>query len=334
VDKSHTACCNNVQDYTNIQDAIIYPQATAYSPAKTTLVQAINNVNFASWPGMTWDNVNKQYEHTNSTAKGNMAQTRRNTRSTQPKPTPEKENDKTTTEDFAPTDILSQRKNEVYAIITELDGKVYTDLTRRFLTTSSEGNKYVLILYTYDGNAILVEPKKSRTEKETVGEYTVLYKQLTNAGLQPKFEMMDNKASKAVKEFLRKEAIQYQLVPPHIHRRNAAERTIRTFKAHFIAGLSTVDAHFPMRLWCQLLHQATLTLNLLRNSRLNKKLSAYAQVFGPFDFNTSPLEPPGQRIVAHEKPKHQNSVQHGQPVESPDGTLYQPWNITDVTRYT
>jgi hypothetical protein len=61
--------------------------------------------------------------------------------------------------------------------------------------------------------------------------------------------MMENEASSAVKEFLRKEAIQYQLVPPNIHRRNVAERAIRTFKAHFIAILSTVDAHFPMHLW-------------------------------------------------------------------------------------
>jgi hypothetical protein len=61
---------------------------------------------------------------------------------------------------------------------------------------------------------------------------------------------MDNEASAAVKEFLRKEAIQYQLVPPHIHRRNVAERAIRTFKAHFMADLSTFYAHFPMHLWC------------------------------------------------------------------------------------
>jgi hypothetical protein len=111
--------------------------------------------------------------------------------------------------------------------------------------------------------------------------------------------MMDNKASSAVNEFIRKEATQYQLVPPHTRRRNAAE----TFKAHFIAGLSTVDAHFPMHIWCLLLHQSTITRNLLHNSRLNKKMLAYTQVFGPFDFNNTPLAPPGTRFFAHEKPK-------------------------------
>jgi hypothetical protein len=49
-----------------------------------------------------------------------------------------------------------------------MDGKVYTDLTGRFSTTSSKGNKYVLIVYEYDGNAILAEPTKLRSDSEPV----------------------------------------------------------------------------------------------------------------------------------------------------------------------
>jgi hypothetical protein len=115
-------------------------------PRKKTLVQAINNGNFVSWPGLTIDSINKQYKHTITRAKGHMAHTRINTRSTQPKPTPEEEIDAAVTEDFAPTYILPQWSNEVYAIITELDGKVFTDLKERFPTTSSQGNTYVLVL--------------------------------------------------------------------------------------------------------------------------------------------------------------------------------------------
>jgi hypothetical protein len=111
---------------------------------------------------------------------------------------------------------------------------------------------------------------KSRADSEAVRAYAILYKQLTGAGLHPKFQMMDNEASAAVKEFLRKERIEYQLVPPHIHRHNASEIAIHTFNAHFIAGLSTVDAHLPMHPWCRLVHEATITLNLLRNLRLKK----------------------------------------------------------------
>ena len=42
-------------------------------------------------------------------------------------------------------------------------------------------------------------------------------------------------------------------------------------------------------------------LNLLRASRLNSKLSAYAQLEGTFDFTRTPLAPPGMRIIIHEK---------------------------------
>jgi hypothetical protein len=100
---------------------------------------------------------------------------------------------------------------------------VYTDLTRRFPTTSSRGSTYMLILYTYDGNAILAEPMKSNAEAEAVRAYTVLYKQLTNVSLRPNFQIMDNDASSEVKSFLKQQGISYQLVPPYIHRRNAAE---------------------------------------------------------------------------------------------------------------
>jgi hypothetical protein len=67
--------------------------------------------------------------------------------------------------------------------------------------------------------------------------------------------------------------IAYQLVPPHCHRRNAAEHAIRTFKEHFVAGLSSVDPSFPMHLWDRLLPQAEITSNLLRTSRLHPQLN-------------------------------------------------------------
>ena len=95
--------------------------------------------------------------------------------------------------------------------------------------------------------------------------------------------------------------IKYQLVPPHIHRRNAAERAIRTFKNHFSAGIATLDPKFPICEWDRLLPQAILTLNLLRNSRVNPKLSAWAYLHGNYDFNKWPLAPPGTRVVLHEK---------------------------------
>jgi hypothetical protein len=61
--------------------------------------------------------------------------------------------------------------------------------------------------------------------------------------------------------------ISHQLVPPHLHRQNAAERAIQTFNNHFVEGLCSLDKKFPMHLWCEILPQSTLTLNLVYISR-------------------------------------------------------------------
>ena len=81
-----------------------------------------------------------------------------------------------------------------------------------------------------------------------------------------------------------------------------AERTVQTFKNHFKAGLATVDPDFPLAEWYRLLSQAEITLNLLWVSRVNPKLSAYAYIFGEFNYNATPLAPLGTRVLAHVKP--------------------------------
>jgi hypothetical protein len=55
-----------------------------------------------------------------------------------------------------------------------------------------------------------------------------------------------------------------------------AERAIRTFKEHFVAGLASFDPYFPLHLWDRLLQQAEMTFNLLRTSRQHTQLSAAA----------------------------------------------------------
>ena len=67
----------------------------------------------------------------------------------------------------------------------------------------------------------------------------------------------------------------FQLVPPYVHRRNTAERAIRTFKAHFLAILVGVDRDFPSSLWDTILPQTELTLNLPHQATLAPEISAW-----------------------------------------------------------
>ena len=94
--------------------------------------------------------------------------------------------------------------------------------------------------------------------------YNAIMQRLKDCKLIVDLQILDNKASKAYKQTITSNwGIKFQLVPPHIHRRNAAERAIRTFKAHFLAILAGVAEDFPKHCWDLLLPQAKLTLNLL-----------------------------------------------------------------------
>ena len=124
---------------------------------------------------------------------------------------------------------------------------------------------------------------------------------MTHNGHTTQLHVLDNEISKEFAAALKDEKIPYQLAPPGNHRTNAAERAIQTFKHHFLAGLASCHPDFPIREWDRILDQAELTLNLLRNSRVNPTLSAWAYLFGNHDFNKVPLAPPGTKVLVHTK---------------------------------
>ena len=58
------------------------------------------------------------------------------------------------------------------------------------------------------------------------------------------------------------------------------------------------DTDFPLVEWYRIIAQAIITFNILWSFRANPKMSAYTYLFGEFDFNATPLAPPGTRVVA------------------------------------
>jgi hypothetical protein len=121
-------------------------------------------------------------------------------------------------------------------------------------------------------------------------------------GFKPLLQRLGNEALSALQSLMNENGIEFQLAPPHCHRRNAAERAIQTFKNHFIAGLCSTNCDFPLNLWDKLRPQCLLTLNLLQRSRINPQLSAQAHMHGAFDFSRTPLVPPGTKVLIHKKP--------------------------------
>ena len=111
--------------------------------------------------------------------------------------------------------------------ISDLKGMIATDQTGMFPIISQRGNKYIMILYSYDSNVILAEAIKDRTSNELVKGYDILYERLIKSGVQPILQRLDNEVSKSLIEAIENKGLKYQLASPHDHRNNPAERAIQ-----------------------------------------------------------------------------------------------------------
>ena len=86
-------------------------------------------------------------------------------------------------------------------------------------------------MYHYKTNAILVQPIKSKSDADMIAAYSALIQRVTKLHTLPTIHVLDNEASVAFKTALK---TLFQIVPPHSHRRNAAEVAIKTFKQHLL----------------------------------------------------------------------------------------------------
>ena len=188
------------------------------------------------------------------------------------------------------------------AFADKISGVVYNDLTGNFPFMSIDGSVCFFVLYHYELNAILVKAIANVDDRSIYEAYKEVFETLETKGYKPKMNVMDNQATKFIKKFLTKKECDLQVVEPHNHRVNAAERAIQTFKDAFIATLATTDRDFPLQLWDKLAPQVQDTLNLLRASRINPSISAYEALNGPYNWDRYPLAPPGCKAVIYEAP--------------------------------
>ena len=65
---------------------------------------------------------------------------------------------------FPTSDILNERTNHICYVLVDLEeiSTRYMDLIGRFPKKSSQGNKYIMIAYYFDGNHIRALPIKNR----------------------------------------------------------------------------------------------------------------------------------------------------------------------------
>jgi hypothetical protein len=79
-------------------------------------------------------------------------------------------------------DLDYKKINCIYAATIDAV-QIYTDQTVCFPVIYSKGNKYIMVLYEYDDNAILADPIKNRTSPELLRAFQATEEKLTARGL-------------------------------------------------------------------------------------------------------------------------------------------------------
>jgi hypothetical protein len=283
-------------DLPSIGALVSFYHACLGFPVKQMWFDAIKAGNCNTFDGLTYSNVARYFPNTNKTFLGHFAQQRQNVRSTKPKhPTPLSPMTLPTTAP-SPEGVPS---NEVFIKVYPIS-RLYTDDTGRFPIRACSGNQYIMIAFHADGNLILQQAFKSKSDRHRIAAYNDIITRLAARGLSVDRQILNNKASAEYKEAITfKWNAKFQLVPPDMHHQNWAERAIGSFKDHFLAILASVDSAFSPYLWDPLLPQAELTLNHLHQATLNPRISAWEIFQGPFDLKKMPFCLVGCCILIH-----------------------------------
>ena len=106
---------------------------------------------------------------------------------------------------------------------------------------SYRGHQYIMILIEVDSDAILAEPLRNRTSGELTKAYKIIMDRLHKRSIKPTLHILDNECSGEFKDAIISYGAKHQLVPPHDHRRNIAEKAIQVFKDHSFPFCATLQ---------------------------------------------------------------------------------------------
>ena len=106
---------------------------------------------------------------------------------------------------------------------------------------SNRGMKCILVLYDYHSNAILAKAMKTNKGQAITTAYEALHTELTDVSITPILQYLNNETSIELIASIKKKNLKFQLAAPHDHQLNPAERSVSTFKNHFIAILASCD---------------------------------------------------------------------------------------------
>jgi hypothetical protein len=178
-------------DLPSIASLVGFYHACMGFPVKQTWLEAIKARNFETFDGLTYSNAARYCPDADETIMGHLAQWRQNIRSTKPKgpaalPPP------------PPPATPETPSNDLFICVLPLS-KLYTDDTGRFPVKAWSGNQYVMIAHHVDGNLILQQVFKTRSDKHRIEAYNTIMTRLSARGFGVDLQILDNEASAAYK---------------------------------------------------------------------------------------------------------------------------------------
>jgi hypothetical protein len=159
--------------------ALRFLHTSMFSPTTQTWVKAINQNFFTQWPMFQAAKVRKFLRKSIPTAMGHLDQTCKNVRLTKTK----RKTQCKDMEGIDNTNLHSEPTTKLFMAsvvdIMEPTHKSYSNLTGNFPVYSQQGNLYVLVVYLYDTNAMLIEPMKNRSDAEQLRAYCTVLQQVS-----------------------------------------------------------------------------------------------------------------------------------------------------------
>ena len=154
--KDKEIAANTIQTSTKEELAQYYHQCLL-SPPKPTILQAIDNQPFKTFPGLTYELISKHLPPSTATDKGHMKRRKQNIRSTRSNKQEVKNANFEVMDMNPPQQMCSALDMFCFAALADAnEGNMYIDLTGKFPVRSYKNNQYGFVAYFYSINAIIV----------------------------------------------------------------------------------------------------------------------------------------------------------------------------------
>jgi hypothetical protein len=215
----NAAVATNIDATSSTAKYACYIHQIMCSPLTSTLLRALDlSEELAAIPGLTIPLIKNHLPRSAATNKGHMQEHQANTASMHNMQSDIILACAKVDRMFPPQEICSMQDVFCFTTLAKtITSTMYTDITGAFPVRSFKSMQYVFVAYIYNLNAIIIWAMPSCTNASMVKAFTEVISILKSGSFHPALNVMDNECSAMVEKYIRCEAINIQIVPPHNH---------------------------------------------------------------------------------------------------------------------